>query len=93
MLSRIRGITFSLNLWSSRSDNIAQPREIALSCLRDTTPDGKITAFPKKSVRSRIAPTTTAVISPKTASIMGLFRVRSTSGAPAKTKKKHGRNV
>jgi hypothetical protein len=78
-------MTFNLNLWSRKSDSKAQTREIASSCLRPTTPDGKITAFPRKSVRSRIAPTTTAVISSRTPPIMGLSWVRSTSGAPAKT--------
>ena len=49
--SKISGMILSLNLWSRRSDSIAQAKEIALSCFRPTTPDGKITAFPRKSVR------------------------------------------
>ena len=72
MPSRIRGITFSLNLWSRRSDNITPLKEITLSCLRPATPDGKITAFPRNSVRSKIAPTTTAVIRSRTPPIKGL---------------------
>src|ERR1700685_3483829 len=93
MPSRIRGITFSLNPWSRRSDTITPLKEITLSCLRPATPDGKITAFPRNSVRSKIAPTTTAVIRSRTPPIIGLSWVLSTSGAPANTKKKHGRNV
>src|SRR6267378_5359126 len=80
---RIRGMIFNLSRWSRKSDSKAQTSEIASSCLKPTTPDGKITAFPRKSVRSRIAPTTTAMISSRTPAIMGLSWVRSTSGAPA----------
>src|ERR1700758_2137225 len=74
-------------------DNITPLKEITLSCLRPVVPDGKITVFPRNSVRSKIAPTTTAVISSRTPPILGLSCVRSTSGAPANTTKKHGRNV
>src|SRR6266436_955912 len=70
--SRISGMIFSLNLSIRRSDSITQPRESGLICLRPTTSADKITAFPRKSVRSRIAPTTTAVISVRTPSIVRL---------------------
>ena len=93
MPSRISGMILSLNPWSRSSDSITPAREIALSCFRPTTPAGKIAAFPRKSVRSTMAPTTTAEINSRTFRTTGLSRVRSTSGAPAKTKKKHGRNV